>query len=708
MEERTIRGAIDTVHVVFKTHLDIGFTDMACNVVAKYKNEFIPKALSLAERLAGEEGASFVWTTGSWLIERYLADAGDAERERMERAIRDGHIAWHGLPFTTHTELLDASLFRYGLSIARRLDARFGKRTITAKMTDVPGHTRSIVTHMAASGLQYLHLGVNPASKVPGVPPLFVWRAEDGAEIIVNYANNYGNTMHIPGLRDALHFAHTGDNNGPPSAEDVREQFTQLAKAYPGAAIRASTMDAFAVKLLAHKPSLPVVTEEIGDTWIHGAASDPIKIARFREMQRMRSRWIEAGRMEEDSEEYRSFSEGLLLVAEHTWGMDEKKFLGDYKHYGSKAFAEARERDSVAGDAIPAKYSYIGAFAMDAEDRMSGQQFQRVGANGRSYRVFERSWQEQRDYLNQAINALGGDKRDEMNAALKRLIPDARRIGKAPIRPHIPHSLGVFAVAFSDDGSIASLVDRNGKEWADRERRIGMFVYEAFSVENYNEWFEDYVENTAVTHGWSDADFGKPGMENVEPKPRHRLFAPMLVSMVCETGDEADLVSVSLRMPAEAVEDLGAPREVRIDYSFRKDEPQIGISLSWSGKQANRLPEAIWFSITPTTDNVNRWRMDKMGQPVSPLDVVRSGNRNLHALGEGLFYQAADGEASVRTYDAPIVAPGARRLLKFDNTFASLEDGFHFLLYNNAWGTNFPMWFEEDCFFRFELAVRSY
>ncbi|MFQ9872918.1 MAG: hypothetical protein ACLRVT_08010 [Oscillospiraceae bacterium] len=40
--------AIKKVHVVFKTHLDIGFTDLAQNVLDRYVNEHIPHAVELA------------------------------------------------------------------------------------------------------------------------------------------------------------------------------------------------------------------------------------------------------------------------------------------------------------------------------------------------------------------------------------------------------------------------------------------------------------------------------------------------------------------------------------------------------------------------------------------------------------------------------------------------------------------------------------
>nr|WP_244226538.1 DUF5054 domain-containing protein [Paenibacillus protaetiae] len=312
---------IERVHVIFKTHLDIGFTHLASRVMKQYTEEYIPKAIELAEQLEAEGGPErFVWTTGSWLIRYYLEQASAENKKKMEDAIAKGHIAWHGLPFTTHTELMDSRLFRYGLSISRSLDALYGKRTIAAKMTDVPGHTLAMVPYMQEAGIRYLHLGVNPASRRPDVPRLFRWQADGGAEVIVNYAGSYGEPVQMPGLSDVLLFAHTGDNCGPPSIQDIRRQFADIRRRYPGADVQASTLDAFAARLEEMRSGLPVVREEIGDTWIHGAGTDPLKVARLRELQRLRNDWIAQGRMDESSIEYSQMSEALLLVAEHTWG----------------------------------------------------------------------------------------------------------------------------------------------------------------------------------------------------------------------------------------------------------------------------------------------------------------------------------------------------------------------------------------------------
>jgi len=52
-----------------------------------------------------------------------------------------------------------------------------------------------------------------------------------------------------------------------------------------------------------------------------------------------------------------------------------------------------------------------------------------------------------------------------------------------------------------------------------------------------------------------------------------------------------------------------------------------------------------------------------------------------------------------------LVAPGVPSPLDFKNDQPDLQQGMHFCLLNNLWGTNFPMWFEEDCRFRFVVEM---
>jgi hypothetical protein len=241
----------------------------------------------------------------------------------------------------------------------------------------------------------------------------------------------------------------------------------------------------------------------------------------------------------------------------------------------------------------------------------------------------------------------------------------------------------------------------------DEHAPFGAYGYETFGTEDYGRYFRTYMQNLPVTHPWADADFSKPGFEFVRPLPSHQLFKPTVIDLQCKRGIASDRYLMRLRMPAQAYELYGAPKELEIEYDFQHRDGVVEVCLQWFGKDANRLPEASWFGCGLKVDNPNLWMMDKLGSPISPLSVVRDGNRNLHAVGNGVSYAGADGSAVLETKDAALVAPGQRRLLQFDNTFVPLEQGWHFNLHNNIWGTNFPMWYGEDAKYRFRLQLKS-
>ena len=96
--------------------------------------------------------------------------------------------------------------------------------------------------------------------------------------------------------------------------------------------------------------------------------------------------------------------------------------------------------------------------------------------------------------------------------------------------------------------------------------------------------------------------------------------------------------------------------------------------------------------------------MEKVGQQISPLDIVTSGNRHMHALSGPMTYKDQRGNFSIESVDAPVVALGERSPLHFSNEQPDLAKGLHFSLYNNAWGTNFHQWFRRRYAFRFRLA----
>jgi len=653
------------IHLIFKTHLDVGFTNYASAVVQSYFNKYIPEALVLARqmRLSGRS-EGFIWTTGSWLIFEYLEQALPPQRREMEEAILAGEIAWHALPFTTHTELMDANLFRVGLSLSRRLDERFGKHTIAAKFTDVPGHTRSIIPLLAKAGVKFLHIGVNPGSTVPSVPPLFRWQAPGGEEVMVMYESGYGSAFIIPGIEDALAFGHSSDNLGPQTLEQVTEIYQHLHAVYPEADIFASTLNAFAEKLEAVRSRLPVLTQEIGDSWIHGIGSDPIKVSQFRELLRLQREWIDSNPALQTDGKFERFQRRLLLVPEHTWGMDEKSFLADHENYSAAEFAAARK--------LP------------------------------NFRTFEASWAEKRATIGAAVDAL----EDTPLAGEAR----ARLAAIQPRRPALSHwdalpadnvptvDLPQFIVQFDPlTGAINQLTDRNGISWADETHPLAWLRYQTFSAADYERFFHQYILPAEQSNGWSREDFTKPGLERANPLSR--FWQPRVTAHY--TKDHCHLFH--LAGDPQAVQDYGCPQDFFLQYSFEPEVPTLHIDLQWFNKPACRLPEATWLSFQPQASNTAEWRLDKLGAEISPLEVVENGNRHLHACGRGLTCRDAGQRFLLSTLDAPLVAPGEPSLLDFNNDQPDLRQGVHFNLHNNLWGTNFPMWFEDDCRFRFTL-----
>ena len=76
------------------------------------------------------------------------------------------------------------------------------------------------------------------------------------------------------------------DNSGPHTQEEIAAIYAKLHARYPAAKIKASNMSEVAAAVDRVRDELPVITAEIGDTWIYGCSSDPYKVSRYRELAR--------------------------------------------------------------------------------------------------------------------------------------------------------------------------------------------------------------------------------------------------------------------------------------------------------------------------------------------------------------------------------------------------------------------------------------
>ena len=659
--------SVQQVLVMFKCHLDVGFIDTQAAVIHKYFAQFYPQAIAIAQQMRREsknDQSQYIWTTGSWLLYRYLEQASSEDRRRMEQAIAQGDIAWHALPFSWQTELLDRSAIAGCLGFSKVLDNRFGRHTTGAKMTDVPGHSRGLIRPLSEGGVRFLNIGVNSASTPPDVPDLFVWKDPDGSKLIVMYHRKaYGGIVVVPGSKLAVAVEVRDDNSGPHTPEEIRKIHEELRATFPNATIQPADLTAIANAVQPYEHGLPVVTQEIGDTWIYGVASDPLKVARFRELLRLRRRWIQSGNFQIGDSTDLALLQNAALAAEHTWGTDTKTWL-DFGHYTPKAL-----------------------LAMLASP---------------NYRTVTSSWAEKRADIDSGVAALPLKLRSHAVESFARLSPvrpttaglqraDAQLEGEHFIVGLDPHT-----------GAITRLLDKKTRrDWASVDHPLALFSYQTLSQADYDRFLKSYI---TVQTDWAPKDFGKPNIQQFGAQSR--TFRTKLLSTHTSQGDKSQKLIAQLGIDGPANDDSTAyPRELWLTFALPEREATVEVTFAWFGKDANRLPEALWLTFQPIAPVKDGWVLNKVEQAVSPLDVVPGGNRTMHAVWDSVNYRDERGGIAIETLDAPVVSLGVRSPIFFSKNQPDISNGLHFSLFNNGWGTNYIQWFGEDMQFRF--AIRT-
>ncbi len=636
---------IKKVHIIFKTHLDVGFTDLSSKVEQRYINDFIPKAIAVAEELK-TSGAKerYIWTTGAWLIWSFIEQASPEQVALLEKAIQQGDIIWNGVAYTVQSEAMNKEHFEAILKLSQYLDKRYGKKTIAAKMTDVPGHTRSIVSLMSKAGIHLLHIGVNPASVVPDVPRICRWRDKDGNEIILMYQKDYGSDMILPDGETVMSIAFTGDNHGPHTTQQVKDIYASIQQRYPNAELIASTLSDVANEMEALKELVPIVTTEIGDTWIYGYGSSPLMMARYRAVSRLYAKWIKEKRLDPDNENTLRFAIRLGLVPEHTWGLDVKSYLKHWDIYEIEAFQKARK--------LP------------------------------KFELMELSWHEKEAHIDEAIRLLPPQLQAEAKEELAKIGNPVKQVIK---QKNVPEEI-------SPDGTLR--INYNGINAI-----AGELVYQTFSKEDFDRFQDSYLTLRAE---WSLSDFGKLGIENTTAKSAS--IKTVLQNCDYKTNTNGKEISCKLVFSDDNhINKQVLPEEIYANYKIDNTKKNIDLDITWINKPANRLPEAYWLSFQP--EQITSILVDKLGKPVDVFDVVEGGNRQMHGADRYIDIITTAGRIRIASLDAPLVTIGERNLLNYSTRLPDIQKGIHFCLFNNVWGTNFRMWFGGSITYRFRITL---
>ena len=675
-----------------------------------------PRALALGDAIAANSTlASTIglhFTTQCWILNVFfdcprgiagLTCPSPAQVADVERAITAGYLTWHAFPFNSELELHSAAALAAGVGSCHALDARFAlPRKTVLSQRDVPGTTRAALAPLAAAGVRAISIGVNGASTPPFVPRAFLWRDEASGTALPTFVHPYGyggtdteDAVLIPGLPHALVFAWRGDNAGPPeSVAEIEGDFAGVRSRWPGAAVFASTLDDFAAALAAAPAALaalPVVTAEMADTWIHGAASDPVRLGFFRGAGAALGACAASGACAPGDAAVARVANYILKCGEHTWGTDVKSFLHDTTHWTNAALRAA------------------------------------LAANLPNFNATVSTWLEQRRWcVDLAIAAAAGTPLAAPLAATLADLrvgaatpPPPRALGFAPLAPGAPFDAGRFRVGFdAATGAVATLVDgATGVAWAAPADGTALLWahYVALDAADFTNFTgtepDGYYPLPGTPPSYFPLDFGKP---NLTAAGTAHVEAPAaLASLWVKDDAGASAVSflVETRFAAALVADYGAPAAVWTRLDVPRGAGGINVTVEVYNKTMSRVPEGVFLRFNASAPA--GVRVVKLGADVDPYDVVDGGNHHAHgadavaALAGARRLTLAAGAAGVAAVGRPWPLPAP--------VWANATDpreGAAFMLFANTWGTNYPQWYpftagqgDESARFRFVLEA---
>ena len=683
---------VTTVHLVSSCHLDVGFADTAANIVNRYFDHFFADAISTADELikTGHK-ERLVFTTHAYLVYLYvncppnmgIHCPNESSLASFLKAISDGVIVWHAFPFNVQAEIMDESLFTFGIALTHYLDDMLGKsRTITMSQRDVPGTTRGIIPLLNKMGVRAITVGVNRASMPPAVPQAFCWvDPASGSDLVAMWhPGGYGgphpdtlaNMVVVPGMSHALAFAIRGDNSGPPSFLEVLENYASIHKLFPNAEVVASTYDAFVVELEKFKLELPVLTDEIGDTWIYGTASDPWKMAQFRTIMAARSDCLESWECTWLDERFFNFSVLLLKNAEHTWGKDVKTFLNDNTTWDNEAFHQAVQTKSNFKDMIS-------------------------------------SWVEQRDWgIAYALQALGDHPlRREIDTRIASLRFDGKMSLVGYNKAEKPYTFRLKNIVLSfdeDSGAIVQLTDTRTTsyvEWAYPQYPLAVLLYQTFVPADYEAFFSEYFYTSTF---YGPLDFGKPGLKDV----KEYEVSAKLKALYVNANFSSFLAH--LTFDPTLVQDYGAPTEAWIQTDYDEESTSLLITLYIVNKTSTRRPESLSLVFQPPIQGMI---VNKLGTVISVMDVMQNGSQHLHGqFRGGVAVMNKDdlyAVMNVTALDTTLTCIGHANPFPTPVTVPDIGSGFASNVFNNIWGTNYIMWYPylpEDASSKYRYRVQ--
>jgi alpha-mannosidase len=733
----------ENVIVVFKTHFDIGYTDLAGSVVNKYKTSMIEGALKVIEKtksLPGDE--HFTWTLPAWPMQQILSGSSPGVKEKIVEALQNKYLAVHALPFTIETEASDLETLARSFQSSSDISRAYSLELPTdAKMTDVPEHSWILATVLANAGVRFLHLGCNAASQSPEVPDLFWWEGPDGSRVLTMYSWKYYGTDVVPPegwpYKTWLAIIHTNDNQGAPEPEVVQQTLDEIKRLNPNARVTQGRMSDFCDLLLKENSGIPVVRKDMPDTWIHGYMSKPaeVKISRTIKKEIFTLDMLNTGlnlwksKNIDLSDEIKKAVENSLLFDEHTFGLAMSHGHSGYWCYGDQF--KTLKAENVF-DPIEFSWKEKSLRIIDAERVILPELNDKVRELANSVNIEEAHitvynplpWKRNGLVVLQTSSGNLKGATSLKDIASGRII-DITNSGNIIrfIAENVP-AMGYksYLLTRSNNstgsglrlknaenvieneflkvtidrtrGGVGSIIEKkSGREIVKpgSEYVFGGYVYERFSRENTESYAKDYIKGG---WDWAPAEIGKPNLTDEKYKQVHP--EPYAVEY------EIDKIKVSAIMHFRS--DDNNPYNYTMIYSLYKDLPYLEVQWGITGKSPEPWPEAGWISFPFNVVNPT-FHAGRLGAIVDPsTDYIKNSNLDYCFVNTGIAITDPDRRGfGISSPDVPGISLDRPGLWKFTRNFTPVVPNVFYNLYNNQWSTNFTEWIEGSWSARFYI-----
>lgn len=753
---------VKKVIVVFKTHVDLGFTNLAKNVLETYTGSMMDDLIRVCAVDSHKPiGKRYAWTLPSWMLRECVDRAETSEKKKyLIRLIKQQQLRWHALPFTSHTEFSGMEEYIRGMQISRELEERFCIGYHDAKMTDVPGHTWGLPMLLQQAGIEFLHLGSNVTSNVLDIPSLFWWEGCDGSRVLTYYSKGgYGSDLVPPAdwpYPVWLAMLQTNDNSGADDVDVMKRLWTRAERELPEVEVVVGSLQDFSREVVQCGLDIPVVRADLSDSWIRGVASAPEKVALTRET-RHRIQTLEAmdssfglfGQPCEVEQHIKAAYENLLLVGEHTWGMDCKDTIlpeharhrgwcgypfyqngvyhpdvfktllvshVDYSLLASsweeqlqyaknartsceRIYARIQERMPTGNGLMVFHCSgREEELAVEVTGRISADCISLVDEEGKHYPVHRDS---DGCHAILPLPSLGGrvfwESRQPVTTDDLPIVLEEVGECVTVTTPHYQLILNVptaTILSLTRNGRKENLVEIGG------EYGFGAYVYHVFSHDELHQYLVDYC---ATLTDFAINDYGRAAYPATQPAVN---AIPQGFSLQVEWATDALLLHLTAQISGESREVYGDCCALCVTYRIGLDA-SFDIKYCLFGKQAAGVLEAIHF-VFPLSFRQPQYRLNKLGAVLNPTqDIAGNANYDLFCLENWLTVYDEQNALSIIAKQMPTVSldhPGA---LTFRGSLEQPLPIVWMNAYNNCFGSNFPQWLEGDFTFEYRICVHE-